>query len=280
MKTVNSDRKKQKRSAYKEDMLFRIYDLAKVGTSDVQISKTLGIDTKTLARWRDEIPAVEAALRTAREVKDQSNKTGTVQFQEYVYRRLPENLQTLWDRLMECDGSSNGMKRREALLQSGGLRARQHLFVHALVSSNFNASKACGRMNISKATLDNWMQRDPDFADLLDQVHWHKKNFFESHLMDLIVAGDPKAILMVNQTVNADRGYGKKVEVAHTGEVKQLHEVVSVDDLELPLDVRRAMLAAIRSKQKEATERRLPIALSEAKPVVEYADEQEDDLEN
>lgn len=245
-----TDRKKQNRSAWKNEYLFRSYDLARSGTSDAGISKILGVDPETIAKWRDEIPQFAEALRAGRSVTSDQSKSGALEFQEYVYRRLPENLQVLWDEIRSCEREPNGVKKIEALLQKAGLRARQHLYIHSLVSSHFNNSKACRRLNVSVSTLNNWIQRDPDFRTLMEEIHWHKKNYFEDALMNLVRQGDARAIVMVNQSVNRDRGYGQKVEVHKTGKVDHNH-TMSVDDLELPIEVRKAMLKAIRDRQDQ-----------------------------
>lgn len=137
----------------------------------------------------------------------------------------------------------------EALLRKGK-RARQHLFIHSWVMSNFNASEACRKVNISRATFQNWME-EANFRDLIDEVHFHKKNFVEGGLMSLIEQGDTSATIFANRTLNRDRGYNEKVEVEHTHQ----HSIATFN-VEQVLDrvnaaAKREILQAIRDIKGE-----------------------------
>jgi hypothetical protein len=232
---------------WRDELYLEIYQLARSGLSDSAVAKTLGVTDKTFLAWRRRRPAVAHALRQARSDK----KKGSETFREYVYKRLPEELQHVWDKIHKADEAGNPIVRFEALIARHGKNGRQHLFLHALLHSNFNASEACRLVNIPRATLNNWLKYDPDFAALVDEVQWHKANFFEGKLIELVERGEPSIVWNVNKTFNRKRGYEDKIKVEgkHLHEHVHAHGVVDVDSLGLPLDVRKQLLAAVRAKQ-------------------------------
>lgn len=238
MNGVSTDRK------WDESNYVKAYQLASEGMSADEIRRTFKVSTMTWRYWLKTKPALAEAIRSARN----KGKSGVETFHEYVYEKLPDNLKAIWDEIERCETDKTAVGRVEALLAGAGKRARQHLFLHALVSRNFNASKACKAVNISKSTFDGWVLHDPEFAELIDQIHWHKGNFFEGQLIKLVEMGDTAAVLAVNRTYNADRGYGNKVKVEHSGEVH--HEIgVSIDDLPLSLEDKKKILKAIRDNK-------------------------------
>ena len=231
-------------SRWKETNYVKAYRLAKSGLSDAKIGKALGVAASTFQVWCAKRSALKKAVQDGRGVGEGSPET----FIEYVYERLPVHLKDLLKEIQACAKEKNGIVRIEALLAKAGKRARQHLFLHALVSSNFCISIACSKILIPRATFQNWVDDDYEFAELMDEIHWHKKNFFEGALFGLVKAGDSPATIFANRTFNRDRGYNEKFEVEHTGEVNHKHSV-SVDDLDLPLETRKLLLKAVREKK-------------------------------
>lgn len=222
----------------------RAYALARDGLSDEKLASCLGVTAATLLRWRRKHPALQKALDDGRKLAQPGA------FVDYVYKRLPENLQGLWDRLVSArkDRSGNALARAERLLERAGLRARQSLFVHALVCRNFNQSEACSAVNVSRQTLRNWLKNDPDFAALIDEVRWHKANFFEGAFCALVAERNPAVVIHAARTYNAKRGYGQTLKVEHGGTVAHAHSV-RVDDLGLPIEVRRQLLEALQNRK-------------------------------
>lgn len=240
---------------WKPEFAYRIYDLAKSGMTDATIAKTLGVSAITFVAWKKRKKEVTLALEQARKYKGQVARTET--FMEYCAGRLAPDAKAVYDQVVAFDREANGQKRIEALLDKQGLRMRQMLTIHALIHSNFNASEACRKMCIQRSTFDAWCRKDPDFAELVDQIHTFKKDFFEEAFVNLIHAGDSSAIIHAAKTINADRGYGIKVDVKHTGTVDHRHELVEVADLEtVPLEDRIRLLEAIR--QRKADQQALP----------------------
>lgn len=228
-----------------------VYELARTGMKDAQIAQALGISRTSFMKWQDKHPAVNFALERAR--ANSPGSTGTLTFREYVYKRLPDDLKAVWDKINAPETLKSGTARVEALLSRNGRTARQHLFLYALVHANFNASEACRKVNISKGTLDKWVEDDPGFGQLLKEIDWHKANFFEGALVGQVKEGDTAAIIFANKTFNKSRGYGEKsqLDVNVSGQVDVHHNVLDIDQLDLSIECRREILSAIQ-KQKEA----------------------------
>jgi len=255
-----------------EDYYVTAYELARSGLSDNKIAEAMGVSLGTLRDWRIEFPAFTNAIRRGKAFATKQN--GTVTFRDYVYKRLPPDLRELWDKINACERHTNGIQKIEALFAEQGLRARQHLFLYALTASNFNASLACRKVGISRQTMLDWKERDPSFSVLLDEIDWHKGNFFESALIRAVKEGDTSTIMMANRTFNKNRGYGTKVEVEHTGEVNHNLNIVNLDAITLPIEVRRQLLEAIKAADKLAL---TPTPLGLAGPPIEVLTEGEDD---
>lgn len=219
-------------SRWRNTYYVKSYLYARDGYSDAKIAKALGVSRVTFLKWRRADKALRVALKTAR-------KPGTAistSFSDYVAHRLPDALKDTWDRLCEADADPNPVRRVEALLAGRGEDVRQHLFVHAFVTSNFNKAEACRRTNVSPKTLKRWAA-DPEFAALCDQVAEMKKDFVDAGLMGLVGQGDTAATIFAAKTLLRDRGYDTKqvIEHQHTGGAAFTLEV-------LPLDLRTQIL--------------------------------------
>ncbi len=234
----------------------RSYQLARDGYKDASIAQALGVIRDTFARWVAERPALAQAL------KDGRKRTNSSSFTSYVYNHLSPAVKEVWDKITLAEQTTIGYEKIEHILSESGMRMRQQLFVHALIAANFNASEACRKVNISKDQLDHWVDHDPLFADLIEELHWHKGNFFESALCDLVAEGSEPATIFANKTFNRKRGYGEsstlKVEGTINHEHSHLHAHVSLDQLDLPLDVRRSILEAVRRTREALPAKQIP----------------------
>lgn len=186
------------------------------------------------------------------------------EFIEYVYKMLPPDAQAVWDKISEFDKTKNSIRKSE-LLRSQPDKIKQFLFVHALVVGRFNVSEACRKVEVSKDTYDRWTLSDPGFAKLIEEVIWHKANFFESALTGLVYQGDTSATIFANKTFNRNRGYDTKTEIHVTGGV--LHGHLDIDSMNLPLHVRQQLLEAAK-KLLEAAKNRETIGHSTSDPVM------------
>lgn len=233
---------------FKQTHYVDTYELARSGMSDEQIAGALGVAGKTFRTWCARRPALADALQRGRQYRDSGNEQT---FYDYIYNHLSPELRLLWSEINECEQLDSPYERVEALLAGHGKRARQHLFLYALTQSMFNVSQSLRRLCIPRKTYETWKANDPEFTELMDEIHWHKQNFFEQAFIARVAAGDTAATIHAAKTVLRDRGYNEKIEVEHTGNITTTEVVVNVAELELDLDTRRTLLQALQ--------RRLPV---------------------
>lgn len=244
--------KRKPNVTWRESFYVEAYVAARDGNTDKDIAKILGIPIDTFRIWCKRRPALGEAIEKGRSGLKRKGKGNAKEesFSDYVFRQLPEKLQRLWGRLRQLDKQKAGIEMIEELFAGQGKYARQQLFVHALVAGRrlFDFSDACRITGITKKTFDKWATEDPDFAELLDQIQWHKKNFFEGSLINLVRQGHPAVVMYANESVNSDRGYGRKsrTDVVVEGNVNVQQEIVSIDTLALPLEMKQKLLQAMR----------------------------------
>lgn len=191
---------------------------------------------------------LKEAIEEGRKFANQGNALSS--FKDYVYGKLPEDLQEMWDELDDMDRDDTALERVEEMLGMAGSRSRQYLFVHAMIQNNFMVTPAARKVGASVATVKKWME-DDEFRDLLEEIKFAKKDFVEGKLMDLVEARETPAVIFANKTLNADRGYGNKMEVAHTGFVEHNHNIIDLDKVNIPVDLRVKLLECIESSNKE-----------------------------
>lgn len=244
-------RRSKKSRAWKDDFFARCYEYARAGLSDTKIAATIGVSIPTLRKWKEERPALRNAINRGRR---QHNSGEDSSFREYVYQRLAPDTQALWDEINSVDREENGVLKIQRMMEQTGKLQRQQLYLFALTASNFNKSEALRKTCLPKRTVDFWSETDPTFAELVDEIHWHKKNFFEGALVNLVKEGDRLATIFANKTINRDRGYNDKQEIEVSGTVQHDHNhFISIEDLTLPLEVRQQILAAYREQKQERT---------------------------
>ena len=232
---------------FKRTMYVTTYELARDGMTDAKIASALGVNKVTFYRWKAEDPALADALERGRKRRAPGDEQT---FREYIFDHLSPELRDLWNEINRCENEENGIERIEALLAQHGKYARQHLFIYALTQSMFNVSQSLRKLLISRKTYENWIANDPDFAELMDEIHWHKKNYFEARGMDRIAAGDTAVILHALKTQCRDRGWNEKIEIEHTGTVTNEH-AINILDLDLDVTTKKAVLEALRAKLAE-----------------------------
>lgn len=237
--------KKEKKDAWKDKYYLDSYLMAKDGKSNNQIAKLLGVPTNMYKKWILKKKYLRSALKEGR--KDQG-ASGSKQFLDYVYGCLPANLKPIWEEIEQSEEGFTKSERVEGLIMKGGVRAKQHLFLHALVCSDFNPSEACRRIGITKTELDKW-RRESKFSQIMEEFHEHKKNFFEGSLIRLVKRGDASAVIFANRTINRDRGYNERTDV----NVSVTNTLINIEDLNLPLDIRKVILEAINKKEEQET---------------------------
>jgi len=183
----------------------------------------------------------------AREVAaaNQSARSREKTFGHYVFKHLSDEARETWKELKFWVEHEGGQVQIQRILGGRARKIRQELFIHALVSTHYDMSRALSMTGLAKSTLDHWVAEDLHFAQLFDEIQWHKKNFFEKAMLDLVAERNPLATVWVNKTVNADRGYSEKIQVQHS----IADAGFTFEDLDLDVDTRRKVLAAIRKRQ-------------------------------
>ncbi len=260
---------------WRDEFYIRAYELAATGITEKRFADIIGVNVETVRDWKQKNQAFLEAWQKGQARYSGDTGNGVTAFHEYVFQRLPPELQLLWGKLQELEGKDWTGQRTDAVLHNSGVRARQHLFIYALTACNFNASIAFKRVGISLRTYQNWLEYDAEFKQLIEEMHFHKKNFFEDALINLVVGGDNAAIMFVNRTFNRDRGYGDKLTVEGNVQHQHTHIGVSVDSLGLPLDVRKQLLEAVRARSSAQRAAEAPVAaledMRDAPIEVEYA---------
>ena len=237
---------------FRNSMYWRAYAYARDGMSDKQIAESLGVSGPTFARYQANDPDLEEAVQAGRTKDGMDAKT----FGDYIYQQLSPELQDLWTEVEAC-AQLDDPERIEKLLANGGKGARQHLFIHSLATTCFNISKSMSLLNVSRKTYDNWRKFDPGFAELLDEMEFHKDNFFETAFMGRVQAGDTAAILHAVKSKLGHRGYNDKLQVEHTGTVNHQHTItLDLASADLSVGARRELLAAIRGQEAQLEKER------------------------
>lgn len=235
------------RSKWKPSHPVDIFIYAKQGMSDTDIAKTLGAHITSFNNWRKVHPECQYALDKARNSVANGGTPQTLA--EYVYQKLPADLQVLWDKIAYLEDMDGGLEKVELLLSSQPTEIRQLLFIHALSSTAFNVSRAMSMVCVTRSDVHKWTQTDPHFVELMNEIQFHKKNFFEQALVDLVTLRSPMAVIHVNKTLNKDRGYGESIKVE--GEITHIHRIVPVAKLNLPLETLIEMEKTMQALEAE-----------------------------
>lgn len=237
--------------------LVDIYRYARMGMSDQDICRSMEIGHNVLTEWKKRKPDVVKALELGRQAQKESESWVT-----FIYGRMRPELRELWDQIRGLTKSRSAGVEIETLLADRGEKIRQELYLHALVFCNYNPSKAMACVNVDKKTVTHWKESNPNFAELIEEMQWHKGNFFEEALHKLVQSGDRAAVLFGNRTINRDRGYGNKVEVSHGGQVDIHHDVMDLAELFPYLEqaVVDKLMTAMRQREESLQKERFMAA--------------------
>lgn len=221
--------------------LLDFYDACLREESPQKVAQALGASKKEVYSWvRKSI-----VLKEAQELAD-ARRGSRSSIQGYVYGTLSAEAKEMWDTLTFWKDTDSTYERMEKIFNGKTVRLRQELFIHALVSSNYDVSNACKMVGVNRGTLREWQNSDLAFRQLFEEIQWHKKNFFERHLIGLVEERHPAAVMFVNRTVNADRGYTEKLQIEHTGSKDGM---IDLDTLKLDFETRRKILEAVREQK-------------------------------
>lgn len=236
-----------KNKVWKTKLIFRIFELAKNGYNDENISSILGIKSSTFFQWKKKKRLVRIALKIARRKKEKKT------LNDFIFEKLSPDLKIVWNKINGLEKKKNGMERIEYLLEKKGKYARQSLFLYALVNTNYSFNKSLKIVNITKRIFDEWCN-EPEFYKLINELEWYRKNWLEDSLMSLIAEGNKEAILFANRNINRDRGYNDSKNINIKNEnIHRLECNINIDELNLPIDVRKIILEAIRNRKSIAS---------------------------
>jgi hypothetical protein len=237
---------KRKSSSWDNRFYVRVYELRRSGyTNKKAVAEVLGVTALTLDNWLRTDDALKDAWDSGAQKRSESGADGAT-LRSFVYDRMPPHLQSLWDKIEACDNNTQGTLRLAEIIGGASKESQQRLYLYALVNCGWNASEARKKCGLPLSVIKGWVETDPDFSEMVDEIDAAKKDYFENALVDLVSARDTSATIFANKTFNRDRGYGESRKVEVSGTIEHQHHVLSVDSLELPLEVRRAILDAYR----------------------------------
>lgn len=210
---------------WKDSYYVRIYELALSGASMRVIAKTIGVRSSIFGRWLRAKPALREAIERARRPACQTGRDESTpdhkgigqRFIDLVYRRLPLKLQKIWQEIEDVTGGPMGddirKKPRDAgdridrlFVGNGAVRARQSIWVAALVASNFSVLEACRKVNISISSLNSWKE-EPEFNEIFGIIEQCKKEFLDGKVWTAIDNGEPTILKWASECINADKGW-------------------------------------------------------------------------
>lgn len=242
--------------------VWQAYQHAANGYGLGELAEAFGVIGATLRNWGKKHPELREAYNAGRKVWEEKQKaekaiikkaSPTDTFHDYLYRQLTPELQETWDIIQNTDlNDGPGMARVEAMLAEGGQHIRKRIFLHAWSTSNFQLGKALRRSCVSKRQFEVWCH-DSEFASLVEEIQWHKDNYFEDALIRLVMEGNTKAILHVAKSKLASRGYNPTTQINAQVDTNNADGGLDIDKLDLPVEVRLAIVEAMRAaKEAEA----------------------------
>lgn len=220
-----------------------VYDAFLREQDIIKVSEALGIPESngTLCHWIKTNKHLKLAKELADERRGKNNSLAN-----YILGNLSPKAKKIWAEIeffVEADEPTTPRQ-----MQNVSASIRKEIFLQALITCSYNFSKACRIAGINRFTYEGWSNTDIEFRELVQEIQRHKKDFFENALMDLVELRYPGAVMFVNRTINADRGYNEKLTIEHTGTVG-----VNIDGLELDLDTKKKLLDAIRRKKQSSS---------------------------
>ena len=225
----------------------QIYLMRTQGLALEEIRVTLGASKKTWKDWIKTKPALmeayskgKASQREAPKVVPQKDRPE--KFSEYVYGQMSLEVKRLWD---EIEGLGDDTGEIKELLHNSGKKFRQGLFVYALTESCFNMTEAMQKAYINLETYKEWLEDDV-FKKMIEEISFHRKNFFENALMSQVRMGETSAVIFANKAQNKDRGYGDQIEHLHSGNVSHSHVTVNLNEVGVSLEDQRKILDALK----------------------------------
>lgn len=181
-----------------------------------------------------------APLRLVKELADERREQNNT-LEKYILGNMSEEARAIWDDIKLT--IEEDMPRTPSVMRHAGLKLKKEIFLQAMVTGSYNLSKACAVAGVAMEEYQQWNKKDHEFKKLVNEIHQHKKDFFESKLVDLCDAGHPSAIIFVNRTLNADRGYTERLQIE---DGRESAGGFNLAELDLDIETRKKILEAVR----------------------------------
>lgn len=255
--SMTTGKKRAANSKWNDDYVITAYEMARDGMTEQAMSKVLGISKITFTNWEKSYPQFRKALQRGRAY----SKFGVKPYAEtldYIYDQLPDDLKVVWQKLHQFNLARAGIAKVEALLAGRGKLIRQKMFLCALVKCNFVVAAACRMTGLKRITVEKW-KGDIEFQRLIKEVEQIEREWSESCLRRLVQQGDFGANKFHLQAIAKDK-YGPPgsdtLNVNVSGQIEHKHQLVLMEDLDLPLNIQKMLLTAVRNQRKlvESTE--------------------------
>ncbi len=105
--------------------------------------------------------------------------------------------------------------------------------IEIYIKKRGNKSAVCRALNIERKTIDNWIEKYPEFAEKIKWADEELLDNIESCLDRNCFNGDQRAIEYKLNNKGKSRGYGKPNEINITGEVKNKIQLDALSEEEL-----------------------------------------------
>lgn len=183
-------------------------------------------------------------LQLAMSMADENRKKGILA--NYILANLSPQARATWDKITKLETYAEV----DACFKGKPLRLRQQLFCTAVLYTGHDYAKALRMVGVPYGEFMKWRQ-DAEFCQMLEELQWHKKQFFHKSLMGLVAEGHPGAVIFVNRTVNADMGFSERLDLNVVGGQAGNDVRYELEQLNLPTSVLKTVLEAIERKNKE-----------------------------
>lgn len=98
-------------------------------------------------------------------------------------------------------------------------KMKKRAFLEKYENTLGNVAKSCKAAQVSRRTYYDWMERDAEFAEKVEEVAESSLDFAESKLKQLINEGNPTATIFYLKTKGKKRGYVEQTDVNVSGSV-------------------------------------------------------------
>ena len=109
-------------------------------------------------------------------------------------------------------------------------------FLKAFDASMGNITVACKKVGISRQTFYNWINKNAEFKEAIEEIEEAKIDAVETMLMKQISKGNLGAIIFFLKTKGKKRGYVEKMQIDHyekeKNEKKFVFEVVEAKKID------------------------------------------------